>query len=1037
MAEVSNDGPYCEGDTIHLICNNPQSGATYSWSGPGGWTSTAVNPVIYPATAAMDGNTYSLVKTLNGVSSAPASTTIEVIPVNTSINVSPATATICRGSSATLMGSRVSGYTNTYSWSPGGLSGQQITVTPTTTTTYSMTQTVAGRCTGHDTVTVNVRQPQHQSYTLDTCASSYSWHGHNANHEGTFNWTWSHQDEYGCTQVDTLHLTLSSSSFTPPTDVHDSVPCYSNIQTPTPPTIEVCGNPVPVQLSSTLNGINGGCGYFAYVYQYTVAGTPYTWTYYYHLNPSEFSVPSNRDTLVQCLADAVAPMPPVVVNACGDTIVPESPTVSNQTNGCTGYLSYSWLYKDCDHHRKTWTCTYVVADTTRPVFIVPADTFVCRTLEGAFDANPNITGTPWQVMDNCSSLQDMTIVCQDSLHSSIGRGVDTLLRTWVVADSCDNARTQTQRILIYPPDSAYTGNYICEGEVFDAYGFNFVADHDTVVYQHLQSVHTGCDSVTEVFLTVWHPMPVSETVEYCDSYTWHDSIYTTGGIKTYEHLDANGCKQVDTLHLTIRHNTHSTLDSAICAVDFPFQWNGATFHIPGGMDSITIPNAMGCDSLITMRVTMKPNTSSVLYDTIVQNALPYDTLNMHFAAAGSMQTTISNVYGCDSVVTMILTVLPNILIDLDSTVCENDLPVQWNGLDFVQEGTQNLTLIASSTVDSTLSMHLHVNPNTYSTVLDTVIENNLSHTFNGVVFADSVTNVRVVISNANGCDSIITYSLFVWRNVKDTADIWVCDNNNWPLEWNGVSFNGEGEASVVLTGVHGEDSTLLMRVHVNPTKTTSLQQEICMNDLPYRYINGQIDTTFEVGTPPLVIVPYILSTGNGCDSVVTLRLDVTDTALSIVSTDDFCVDDRATLTVRSDLPDYEWSTGETTPSIVVSEPGIYSVTASRGGCQGRAFVRIRPCSLELRLPNAITPGSRDGLNDCFSLPEAMLDQIEECEITIFNRWGNVVFHSNDKRFKWYGDYQGRVLKDEVLVFTMKYIDDSRIMHRFKGSVVVL
>lgn len=1233
MAEVSNDGPYCEGDTIHLFCNNPQPGATYQWTGPNGWTSTAVNPVIYPATAAMNGNTYSLVKTLNGVSSAPASTTIEVISVSTSITVSPATATVCRGSSATLTGSSVSGYTNTYSWSPGGQSGQQITVTPTTTTTYSLTQTVAGRCAGHDTVTVTVRQPQHQSYTLDTCASSYSWHGHNANHEGTYNWTWSHQDEYGCTQVDTLHLTISSTSFTQPIDDHNSVPCSWNIQTPTPPTVEVCGNQVPMQLSSTINRINGGCGYFAYVYQYTVAGTPYTWTYYYHLNPSEFSVPSNQDTLVQCLDEAVAPVPPVVINVCGDTIVPESPTVSNHTDGCTGYISYSWLYKDCDNHRKTWTYTYVVADTTRPVFIVPADTFVCRTLEGTFDANPNITGSPRQVTDNCSLLQDLTIVCQDSLHLSIGHGVDTLLRTWTVSDGCDNARIQTQRILIYPPDSAYAWNYICEGEVFDAFGFNFVANHDTIVYQHLQSVHTGCDSVMEVFLTVWHPMPVSDTVESCDSYTWHDSIYTTGGIKTYEHLDANGCKQVDTLHLTlydsihvhindsacyqytwdgntylesgvitrhfvsvhgcdsvvtlhltifnkdfveftkqvcfgymwhdhyydatgdysllltnrygcdslvtmhlsiqdtiyedfddvacnsytwndkiyystgdfeqifhvwegcdslvtlhltlfyddtvsvdtfacesyiwndsiytqtgdyeqhfftehgcdslvklhltILHNTRSTLDSAICAADFPFQWNGVTFNIPGGIDSTTIPNSMGCDSLITMHVTMNPNTSSVLYDTIVQNALPYDTLNMHFTAAGSMQTTISNVYGCDSVVTLILTVLPNILIDLDSTVCENDLPVRWNGLEFTQEGTQNLTFIASSQVDSTLSMHLHVNPNTYSTVLDTVIENNLPHTFNGVVFADSVTNARVVISNANGCDSVITYSLFVWRNVKDTADTWVCDNYNWPFEWNGVSFNGEGEESVILSGAHGVDSTLLMRVHVNPTKTASLQQEICMNDLPYRYVNGQIDTTFQSGTSSLLTVPFTLSTVNGCDSIVTLTLDVMDTSLYIVSSTDFCPNMYTTLSVVTSLEDYVWSTGETSSSIAVTEPGEYSVTASTGDCRGRAYRRLNPCKVEFRLPNAISPSNSDGLNDCFCLPEACLEQIDDFEIKIFSRWGEMVFYSQDKNFKWYGDYKGHIERDAVYSYTIKYIDKDGIMFRMKGAVTVL
>lgn len=1232
MAEVSNDGPYCVGDTIHLICNNPQQGATYHWDGPNGWTSNDENPVIYPATAAMNGNTYTLVKTLNGVSSAPASTTIEVITVNTSITVNPANATICRGSSVTLTGSSVSGYTNTYSWTPGGQTSRTISVSPTATTNYSLTQTVAGRCTGHATVTVNVRQPQHQSYTLDTCASTYSWHGHTANHEGTFNWTWSHPDANGCTQVDTLHLTLStpSPSFSPQNDVHNSVPCASNIQTPTPPNVTVCGNTFPMQLSSTINRINGGCGYFAYVYQYA----SHTLTYYYHLNPSEFLVPSNRDTLVQCLDDAVAIAPPVVVNACGDTIVPETPTRLDHSDGCTGYVSYSWLYKDCNNHRKTWTYTYLVADTTRPTFTVPADTYVCRTPDGTYNADPNTTGRPQQVVDNCSSLQQMTIACQDSLHPSVGHGVDTLLRTWVVADDCDNSRAQTQRILIYPVDSTFMWDYICEGETYGMDGSGFVANRDTVVYKQLQSFHTGCDSVVKIFLTVWYPVHTCDTVEACDSYTWHGNLYTSSGIKTFEFPDNNGCRQVDTLYLTlfdsvhvhkydsacyqyiwddviyeesgeitrhfetshgcdsvvtlhltifdrdsveftkqrckgmsfqwydhfceengdyvtvlenvhgcdsivtmhlffqdtlyasfsdtacnyyrwndktyyssddynqlfpvwegcdslvtlhltlfyddtvyvdtaacesftwndsvytrsgnyqqhfftvhgcdslvmmnltIHHKTYSSLDSAICTANFPFQWNGVTFYYPGGIDSTVIPNAMGCDSLITMHVTLNPNTSSVLYDTIVQNALPYDTLNMHFTAAGTQQTIISNVYGCDSLVTMHLTVLPNIQIGLDSTVCENDLPVRWNGLEFLQEGTQIVTLIASTGVDSTLSMHLHVTPNTYATVRDTVVENNLPRTFNDVVFTDSVTNARVVIPNAQQCDSVITYSLFVWRNVSHTADTAVCDDQ-LPVMWNGVEFTAAGENQVVLAGAHGVDSTLLMRVHVNTSAHTSLHEEICRSDFPYRYINGQIDTTFQSDTPSLFTVPFTLSTVNGCDSIVTLTLDVMDTSLKIISSDDFCQGMFTTLTVETSLEDYVWSTGETSASITVLEPGEYRVTASTGDCRGRAFRKIYPCKVEVRLPNAISPSNSDGLNDCFQLPEACLEQIESFEIKIFSRWGEMVFYSKDKNFRWCGDYKGRLEREEVYSYTIKYIDKDGILSRVKGAITVL
>ena len=63
--------------------------------------------------------------------------------------------------------------------------------------------------------------------------------------------------------------------------------------------------------------------------------------------------------------------------------------------------------------------------------------------------------------------------------------------------------------------------------------------------------------------------------------------------------------------------------------------------------------------------------------------------------------------------------------------------------------------------------------------------------------------------------------------------------------------------------------------------------EICENDLPYHYTNGEIDTTFEVGTPTsqLLTFNFQFSTQYGCDSTVTLTLaidpcdttDITDT----------------------------------------------------------------------------------------------------------------------------------------------------------------
>ncbi|MDX9695713.1 MAG: gliding motility-associated C-terminal domain-containing protein, partial [Bacteroidales bacterium] len=149
LAQVSNNGPVCSGSTIQLTCNNPQPNATYLWNGPNGFTSTLPNPIIPNATTSNSG-IYSLVITLYGQSSAPATTNV-IVNVPPNIVLSGSATDICLGNSSSLTASGGTGYI----WSNGLGSGSSKIVSPNTTTTYSVTGTLSG-CTDTAQITINV-----------------------------------------------------------------------------------------------------------------------------------------------------------------------------------------------------------------------------------------------------------------------------------------------------------------------------------------------------------------------------------------------------------------------------------------------------------------------------------------------------------------------------------------------------------------------------------------------------------------------------------------------------------------------------------------------------------------------------------------------------------------------------------------------------------------------------------------------------------------------------------------------------------------
>lgn len=112
---------------------------------------------------------------------------------------------------------------------------------------------------------------------------------------------------------------------------------------------------------------------------------------------------------------------------------------------------------------------------------------------------------------------------------------------------------------------------------------------------------------------------------------------------------------------------------------------------------------------------------------------------------------------------------------------------------------------------------------------------------------------------------------------------------------------------------------------------------------------------------------------------------------------------------------YRWSTGDSTNTIIADQVGFYWVTVSDLNCFDSDTVEIDTCPLFF-IPNAFTPDG-DGLNEVFKVEGVGLN---EFQLYIFNRWGQLIFQSKDQEVGWDGSYMGNPVQTDVYVYKLVY-----------------
>ena len=538
---------------------------------------------------------------------------------------------------------------------------------------------------------------------------------------------------------------------------------------------------------------------------------------------------------------------------------------------------------------------------------------------------------------------------------------------------------------------------ICNTELpFSWNGNNYNASG---VYSVTLLTPAGCDSIVTLSLTVTTPSTGTDSIFLCIEelpLTWHGYVFNAAGdYPISPPVVIDDCHSVDLLVVSIRLVPPSTTVANICANSLPFVWNGQSYTA-SGIYGVVIPSRSGCDSIANLNlnvITILPTTTIV---TVCSNQLPYTWNGNNYLTSGIYRVTLTGSGGCDSVTILNLTVVPVTASTTAITICSARLPYTWNGSTYTAGGNYVVTLTGSGGCDSVATLQLTVQLFLTSNTSISICSNQLPYTWNGNSYMVGGTYTTNLISS-NGCDSLATLVLAVNDVITSITNLHIC-SNQLPFNWNGFNYTSSGAYSTTLVTTSGCDSLAMLNLFVDTALSSTSNFTICNNQLPYAW-NGNSYSV--AGT---YIVPLISS--NGCDSMATLNLMVTDILTS-----------NTNVTICPALLPYQWNGNSYLTG------GTYSVTLSTSaGCDSVPILSLTVAPYvesftDITICNSDTPFSWNGNNystsgvypvlitgssACDSLatlnltvrpPISSVSLVELCETALPYNWNGVDYSS--------------------------------------------
>lgn len=945
IADAGSNQSVCRGSSVSLTATG---GTSYNWS-PGGSTSASI--AVTPTT----NTTYYVVVTNSFGCTARDSARISIL--NLPIANAGIDKYICFGGSTTLTATGG----GTYSWTPGGLTGSPITVTPLVNTNYIVTVTAPNGCTSRDTARVVVSPLPTANAGPDQLICEGTTTALTASGGSTYSWL--HNGATTATVY--VNPTVNTSYIV---TVTNSAGCSRR------DTVNVSLNPKPIVnlanafycagLSTTLDAGNPGSTYYWYptleTTQNIVVSSPGVYTV---AVTNAFGCIGNGTSTVVEGGGALSPNPTNVLTCQGNSVTLDASnpgstylwsngaTTQTITTGTAGI--YDVTVTDISGCSATFSNNVII----NPIPVANFSTsnaclgFTTQLNDSSTISSGNIMAWNWNLGGGLMSNQQ-------SPSTTFGlAGTFPVTLTVTSGNGCTDSINQN--VTVDPlPVADFTVTSVCAGGA---------------------SVFTDNSSISSGTLSNWN-------------WNFGDGLSGTG--TPFNHTYATPGNYVATL---IVSSASGCADTSIASV---------TVH-PVPVARFVAPEVCFGDTMVFT------NTSTINNGNISDaswdfgdgtSATTYDASHF-YANPGTYQVTLTvgSDFLCQNVYTTSVRVndipraristgpvcfgSPAIFIDSSTVSNANIGGWYWDFGDGIGSNQQNPT-------------HQYLNPGNYSISLIAISDRGCSDTTNAVTsinnlpIADFTTGTNCLGTATQFTDnssiSTGTISSYLW-NYGDGS------TSSSPSPSHTYATTGTFPVQLIVTSANGCADTINRSVNVFPVPVANFASgDVCLNDTTHFFDQSQVTggspftfswslgdgTTDTTGTPSHAYsaagtynVNLTVTTPFGCSNTITRSVTVHDLPVPAFTVSDVCLNTNAQFTDASSIPGgsifgWSWNFGDSVtanaqnPTHFYSNVGVYPVTlevTSNFGCKAVVNDSIEIFDLPTPQPTAGTGCVNDNI----------------------------------------------------------------------------